>query len=254
MGIEKDFLKKEVFVDNLDNKLYKEWKNDPTKDNFQRLYRHFTPILRSAIRKASYSSALPNAAFKLQAANEFYNSLKRYDPNQGAKLHSFIYGNVEKKVKRLNYNYSEITRTPERSGGNLGAYHIGPFRNAKILLEEKLGREPSSMELADYMKVPLSQVTRLENEDRRDLSLNEELEDLVTFKDVSTEQAELAMVYHDLSPRQQLIFDYASGAHGKPALKKPSGKVDWIAVARQVGISDQQLKRERDKIVKQMEK
>jgi len=246
---------KEVIVDNkeTDNKLYSQWKKDPSKENFQKIYNHFKPTLRMAMRKASYSSTLPESAFKLYAAQEFHNSLKRFDPKGGAKLHSYVYGNVQEKSKRLNYNYADITRTPERSGGNLGVFHISEFRTAKNVLLDKLEREPSGAELADYLKVPLEQVSRLEDEVKKDLSLNEQLEDLVTFKDISREEAEIARVYYDMSPRQQLIFDYAAGRHGKTALLKPSGVVDWKAVARAVGISDQQLKRERDKLVKKME-
>lgn len=253
MLIVKNYLLKGVIVDNNDMVLYNKWKDDPSKENFQTLYKHFKPVLRKAIQKASYTSTVPEAAFKLRAAQQFYDSIQNYDPTKGAKLHSRVFGDVQEKVKRLNYTYGNIVRQPERSGGELGVYHFTKFQNAKEMLREKLGREPSAVELAEKMKVSVQNIERYEQEQVKNLSLNDELENLTSFTDVSAEEAEWAMRYYDMSPEQQVIFDYATGEHGKPRLNKPNGKIDWPAISRATGMSEQKVQRLWKKLAKSKE-
>lgn len=236
-----------------DKTLYRKWKQDPTKENFQGLYNHFKPLLRSAMSKSSYYSNVPNSVFKLRAAQQFYDSLNSYSEGGGAKLHSHIYGSVQNKVKRINTDYGSLSRITERNKDRLGVFQINDFNNAKLMLEEKLGREPSPMELSEELNVSINDVERFSHEIKKTLSLNEQLEDLVTFQDISEDEAEMAMLYYDLSPEQQLVFDYASGTHGKQAILKANRNVDWERIARTIGISLHKVQKARDHIVKRWE-
>jgi DNA-directed RNA polymerase specialized sigma subunit len=230
--------------------LYNQWQDNPNKQNFQKIYTKFKPLINRAMSKAAYGSTLPQSAFKLQAAQEFQNALNNYKPGQGAQIHTYVYKSVENKLKRLNYKYANIARQPERSGDGLGVYNITEFYNTKELLRQKLNREPTSVEMADAMAVSPAQITQYEQEVKKDLSLNQELEDLVTFQEISGDEAEIAMHYYDMNPQQQLVFDYATGRHGKPAILKPSGQVDWKALSLRVGLSEAQVQKLRKQITK----
>ena len=58
------------------------------------------------------------------------------------------------------------------------------------------------------------------------------------------------MVYYDMNPEQQLVYDYLNGEHGKERLAKPSGQPDFRAIARRAGISENKVQ----KIRKQLRK
>lgn len=233
-----------------DMKLYYQWKEDPNKENFQKLYKSFGGLINTASHKASYGSTLPKSAFKLQAAQEFHTALGNYNPDFKTKLSSFLYKSVQEKLKRINYTYANIGRISERSGGDLGITHITELQNVMLLLKDKLKREPTAVEIADKMGVPVDKVSSLMQEIRKDISLNADLEDLIAFDDMAAEKATLAMHYYDMSPEEQLLFDYAIGAHGKTAITKKSGMPDYKEIAKKMGISEAQVGALRKKLVK----
>ena len=85
---------------------------------------------------------------------------------------------------------------------------------------------------------------------RKDLSLNAELEDLVAFDENASDKDVLQMLYYDMNPEQKLLYDYMNGEHGKQAILKPSGKPDFNAIARRMGITESKLQKLRKQIKK----
>lgn len=228
------------------------WKKTGDKTYFQNLYRDYGGLLNEASRKASMGSNVPKSVFKLEAAQLFHDLVKRYDPTK-AQLNTYIYSSVQDKLKRVGYKYQNLGRMAERSVG--GVAHLGILKNEREMLRHKLNREPSSLELAEALGWSLKQVETLLSEDRRDLSLNAELEDLNVIDDGAEELAFLEMHYYDMDPQEQLIYDYATGSHGKKALLKPNGKdADFDAIARSSGIPKKDVLNIRKRLVSRLSK
>lgn len=234
-----------------DIEYFNKWKETGNKRYFQKLYRGFGGLINDASRKASYGSNIPQSVFKLEAAQQFHDALNRYKPGKGVKLNTYLYGTIQDKLKRVNYKYQNLARRPERA--KAGVYHVNLFNNERLFLEDKLGREPSTQELADALGWSVSQVQTMLQEDRKDLSLNAELEDLNTFDDFSAEQDELAMYYYDMNADEQNVFDYATGLHGKdPIVKKNQRDADWPEIARKLNMPLSKVQKIRKKFIKML--
>lgn len=232
--------------------LFNKWKETKKKEDFQQLYRHFGGLINEASKKASMGSNLPRAAFKLEAAQQFYDALERFNPDKGASLQTHLYGSVENKLKRLNYTYQNLARRPERAVG--GVYHITQFNNERLFLQDKLGREPSAQEIADNLGWSVKQVETMMLEDRRDLSLNAELEEMNVTDTFSADEELIAMHYYDMNPEQQLVFDYATGRHGKQAILRPNGTADFRAIAQKLNMAESKVQKLRNQIIRMVKR
>lgn len=218
-----------------ENKLFQKWQKTGDKKHFQDLYQSMKPLLNDAASKAAYGSNLPQSAHEIYAAQNFHDALKRFDPSKGVALQTFVYNTVHQKAKRLNYQYQNLGKIPEPR-----AMRVGDFNMAKSNLTAQLGREPSSMELANTLGWSLKDVENLEKEIQRDLSISG-LEDQAAIegdKDMQT----INFLYYELPPEQQLVLELVFGLHGKPRLRKAGGKVDYTAIARATGFSESKLR------------
>ena len=232
-----------------DLEYFEKWKETGDKVYFQKLYRGMRGYLNPAIQRSAYGSNIPKEVFELEAAHQMHQALERFTPGKGANLQSFVFGAVNNKLKRVNATYQNMARITERNTG--GVFNIGYFDNEKAFLKEKLKREPTSTELADTLGWSSKQVENMSLENRKDLSLNQELEDLNTFDDFSAEEAEMAMHYHDMSPDEQTVFDYATGMHGKmPILKRNGVDADWSGIARELSMPESKVQKIRKRIVR----
>ena len=141
----------------LDLYYFDKWRQTGRKEYFQKLYRGFGGLINTASKKAAMGSNIPQSAFKLQAAQQFYDSLQTFDPSKGANLNTHIFRGVHEKLKRVNYKYGNLARIPERSEG-LGVYDINLLNNTEELLRQKFNREPTIDEIAADMGVTPQQV------------------------------------------------------------------------------------------------
>ena len=231
--------------------LLNNWKTTGDKSYFQQLYRSYKPLLNKAAQKASRGSNLPSSVFELESAQQFHDSLKRFNPSLGVKLSTFVHGNVEDKNKRLNYLYQDLGRIPERGGKSLGIYHVGVLNNTKEMLYQQYGREPTALEIGKEMGVSAMKVESLMQETKKDLSLNSTVEDAATSDDFAGDLAILNMHYYDMNPEQQTLYNYVSDKTGTGEMLKPSGTVDWNKIAAKMGIPLQRVNKIR-KQIKQM--
>lgn len=229
---------------NKDLELWRDYRQNPGKETFNALYNQMRPVIQSAIGPIKRSSQLPKAVFDIEAANQFLKTINTYDPTKGASLATKTQADM-KKVNRIQYQYQNIGRIPENR-----ILHIGALQSAASTLRDELGRDPSDAELADEMSMPLKSVSLLRREMRPDLVDEPGLENrFMDFEDPN-EQKKAQYVYYDLNGTEQLVFDLATGSHGKPALLTPTGKPDWAAIAKRARLNPDQIRRIRGKIRK----
>lgn len=210
--------------------LYKKWKQTGDKQAFQDLYRSMKPLIYTAAKKASYGSNIPESAHKIYAAQNFFDSLRTYDPSK-RQLKSHVYEWVEQKAKRLNYQYQNLGHIPEPRAQSVGLYQT-IYSN----LRDELGREPSQAELADRLQWGLKDVANIQKEIRKDLAIMEGTQEVPIVQSRRDEEM-LDYLYYELPPEEQVVYEYIFGKHGKQAMIKPGGKVDYDRIASQVGFS-----------------
>lgn len=230
------------------------WKETRDPKYFQDVYRSMKPLIHLAGGKARIGSNIPNEVFELRAIQQFHDSLKSFKPEKGTQLQTHVFRGVQEKLKRLNYKYDKIARTPERSGGGIGAYHIGSLMDTTAILRQTLNREPTDFEIAQEMGVSAKQVENLKKDMVKDYSFSGELEDLSATDDYSEDQAVLDSIYYDLTPDQRRYYDHVTGSHGVRVVKKHTGSVDQKAIARAMGKTLKEVQTLRKGVAKMMEK
>ena len=236
-----------------DMELYYQYKKTGDKEAFQKLWRGMRGYLNGAINKSAIGSNLPKEAFEMEAVKQMHRALDTYNPNVGAPLGSYVYGRVEGKLKRFQGRYQNMARIIERGKKEGGLFGIQDFNNERALLRDQLKREPTVIELQERLGWSPKAVERMLLENRKDLSLNTQLEDLASFDDFSAEKAELSMHYYDMDPEEQLVYEHIEGLNGKrPLLKRNGVEADWEAIARETGMSSSKVQKVRKRLMKRL--
>jgi DNA-directed RNA polymerase specialized sigma subunit len=212
-------------------KLFHDWRDKGSVKAFQELYVSMKPLLYKAAKNASYGSNLPESAHQIWAAQSFHDALRTYNPSAGAALQTHVFTAVSQKSKRLNYTFSNLGKQPEPRAAQVGLYQTEHGN-----LTAELGREPTPAEVADRLGWSVKNVGLIQNELQRDLSIDSGVE-TTPFIESSLDRAILDDIYYDLTPEEQAVYDYIYGLHGKPALRKPNGKIDFEAIAARSGYS-----------------
>lgn len=121
---------------------------------------------------------------------------------------------VSQEVKRGLYQY--VTRN--QNVATIPREHvarIGPMKRAVEDLTDRFGRDPTALELAAHMNVPLKKVTVLRLM-LRPTGLESATEDR-GFEDIvdSRNRERVRLAYYGFTDQEKLVFDYSTGAHGQ---------------------------------------
>ena len=205
---------------------------DPSKETFMPLYTSYKPLIIRAAEKNMRGSTIPRAAHMALAAQSFLDATRTFDPKRGANFTTHMFNTVFEKGKRLNLKYQNIGYIPESRATKYQAY-----QTALHLLREELGREPSSIEIADESGISVAEIEKLRKEVTRDLIAHEHL----VNRGLGFAQSDKAMqvardLMHSLEPKHALVLEYIVGLNGKPSLVKKSGKSDIPAIAKATGL------------------
>lgn len=226
-------------MDNLKNnelEIFNKFKKTGDKKHFQELYSSMKPLIYKAAERAAYGSNIPESAHRIYAAQAFLDSLKTFNPNSGASLQTHVYGSVQNKVKRLNYEYQDLGKKPENR-----AVMVGQFQNAFENLRSDLGREPSAAEIADHMSIPIKQVGHLQKELRKDLGMGDGTDE-IGYSGETHEEEFVQFLYFELNPEEKVVYEYITGSYGKPKLSKGKNKIDYPGIAQRMGISESKVR------------
>jgi len=212
--------------------LLEAYQKNPSQATFMPLYTSMKPLISSAAFRNMKGSTIPQAVHTAYAAQNFLDSIKTYSPNKGAfRVHAF--NSVFEKGKRLNLKYQNIGYIPEHRSTKYQVY-----QTALHLLREDLGREPTTVEIADESNMPVHEIERLRKEVTKDLVTQEHL----ITKGMGFAQSDKAMqvardVLYSLEPKHQLVLEYTLGLNGRSSLVKKTGGADVSAIAKAAGIS-----------------
>jgi len=204
---------------------YNAWKADRTPTTTGALLQAVNPLLTSMAARYDDSPNLKGQA-KLLALNAF----DTYDPAKGT-LRNHLISHLS-GLQRQSAKNDQIISIPERI-----VIDQSNLRNAEKELSDELGRDPTDIELANHSGVPLKRIgyirkarhainsSRFVDEAGEQYSPASAIPENNAMADVWQN-----IVYHDLSPTDQLIMEHSLGLRGKPVLENR-------ALASKLGIS-----------------
>lgn len=139
-----DKKKRNLTAGQKDLELFKQWKNNPSPENLNEIIKSLAPIITSEVSKyrgSGISDKVLNAKAKLFVVK----GLKKYNPQLGVKLSTFIQPQLKQLYRYVN-QYKDSARLPE---------HIGlqkkKFTEAYYRFKETYGIEPKPNELQRYL-------------------------------------------------------------------------------------------------------
>lgn len=196
----------------------------PSPETFGALHKNFEGVINANVNKygGGPRSEIPRSAMYAKAVSLFDKAVNSYDPNKGTKLSTHIYNNLQ-PLSRYYRDNKTINHIPDNR-----STHIWRLRDREQFLTDHLGREPSTNELAEDLKLPLKTITSLRKEMKSEHLAEDGLE---TFTGASDElekfQDSIKAMMLDLSPTQQNFVEYLYGMNGRPKLtiKKMSKKM-----------------------------
>lgn len=163
------------------------------------------------------AAPVPGITLELEGKRLGMEAAKEWDKNKGSSLASYVGTMVRQRLYRWVTSHQNVARIPEEQ-----VRQIGRFQMASNHLTDRLGRDPTSDEMADHLGLPVSRVTKMRKALRKDLIMSgvaddveEGIEDIA--HDPDYERA--MMAYYGLTDMEKLVFDFSLGAHGQPKLK-----------------------------------
>ncbi len=193
------------------------WKADQTPENSAVLLKSIRPVLTSVMRQFS----IPDSpTLQTRAKIMAIHAMKRYDPSK-AKLRTFLHSQLQ-GLRRHTAKETQILAMPEQVG--LDAFNLNKAENE---LRDNLGRDPSDLEIADHIGMPLKRIAYVrkakpgfsESFFHRQTDEGEDYyAPAVQAKNGAVQQWH-ELVYHDLAPIDQLIMEHTLGLHSKRVLQ-----------------------------------
>lgn len=227
---------------------YSTWKSNQTPQNNDFMIQKLRPVIDSAIK--SYVGQDVPPSVKLQANRMALDALKNYDPSK-AKLKTHLMWHLQ-GLKRVAAKSNQILSVPERV--QLDSSHINSAFNE---LSDKLGRDPSDIELADYTGLSVKRIGKVRafkpgiSEGAATESIyagdNEDVNDPASaIPGMESGKAWRNFVYDGLDSRAKLVMEHTFGLNNKPV-------IDNLSLARKLRITPARVSQIRAEIQKKLD-
>jgi DNA-directed RNA polymerase specialized sigma subunit len=210
--------------------MYQAWKQTPSPQTRSELLRAVDPVLQKGLRTyGGASQASPT--LRTRAKQLALQSFDTYDPARGS-LQSHLLSNM-RRLQRTGAQETQVISVPEQVA--LQRKHLN---ETETELRYELGRDPSSMEIADRSGLSLKRIAYIRQGGPVISSSQAESQTTDGSAPASQipgttdprQQAWEELVYYDLNPTEQAIFDLTLGRHGSP-------QVSTTEIARRLGVS-----------------
>ena len=200
-----------------DIELWEQWKRTKSPYDLDMLMKQMDPVIQSEVNK--WSGAIARPVVESQARVLALEAFETYDPKHGAALNTHLTNRL-RKLSRKVYTHQDAVRLPEHR--KLRALSLAKGQQEFM---SQMGREPTHQEMADHMGWSPTMVAKV----NRELS-----PELVGSADTGAGMFEnrsvwgrdsddgmVDMLYYDLDPIDQVIFEHSTGYGGKPVLSNP---------------------------------
>ena len=165
-------------------------------------------LIESEAKK--YSTNIPLITAQIEAYKLARQAAESYSPSVG-KFSTHLVNNL-KKLSRLSTQYGSSIRLPENT-----QFGINKINQVEKQLESEFGRSPTTAEIADHSGMNIKMVDSLLKNKRSIISFTNMLETPTIMDSSNDEWA--TFVYHDLVPRDKLIFEHMTGFGGKKVIE-----------------------------------
>lgn len=222
--------------------MWRSWKEsgeDP--DKLQPLLQSLNPVINSNVLRHK-APRIHKPVIEAEARTLTVKALRRYNPAKGTMVSTHVHNNL-KGLNRFVKKHQNFTRIVETQ-----ANRIGDYQRAKDLLSEQLGREPTTLELSNHLKMSLKKVERLEKELRKDsfsaLSSDDAVESNPFEQVLPVHREVIQMLPYELTLDEQKVFNHLFGRGG---VKKDTSTG---SIARKLGWSQSKVSQTKNSISK----
>jgi len=206
---------------------YDAWLADPTPENLATTVQAMDPVIVSEVQR--YSG--PKPLLRAKAKGLTIRAIQTYDPTRGAALRTWVTTQL-KPLSRYSQRMRPV-RVPEAATRRAAELHSIGLRMA-----ERLGHEPTNEELSDEVGLSLDKIEKLQRQSKPALTesqiltpMNEEDTPSLPAVDFPSPVGfSSEAVYQTLSKRQQTIYDWKTGSHGKRIISNKE-------IARRLGVT-----------------
>lgn len=144
---------------------------------------------------------IPPSVIDAQAYSLALRGLMTYDPSRGTQVATHVI-NAMRRLRRVVNQHRNMARIPETR-----IDEVRNFQRANEELEESLGRVPTDVEMAGYLKWPIKQVQTLGTELRRDLwTHSSKWEEDPTAYVPRQGETILKLIKYELTPDEKAVY------------------------------------------------
>jgi hypothetical protein len=197
------------------------WKADPSPVKSDDFLKTIDPIVQEGMNV--YGGRASNPMMRSRARRIALDAASRYDPSK-ASLKTHLMAHLQ-GLRRYGAQQNQVIHVPEAVA--LDQHHL---HEAEAELGDRLGRDPSDLELADLTGLSRRRIAHVRGyqpgvPEGRLAALSDEGEEggtgggyepAVEGPDRSLLRAQF--LYHDLDPHDQVILEYGMGLNGSPRL------------------------------------
>lgn len=218
--------------------VWQEWRKDQSVDNAGFLLDAFRPMIHKEVNRQK--GTLPQSFLEVEGKRLAFDAFNNYDPSKGTRLSTYVASRL-KGLARANYTYQNVLRMPEAQQRKFST-----FMSAKHTLTEQLNREPSMAELSEELAWPVNDVGRMEKNIHHEVPEFKSIGIVGAATAWSSQDAVVDYLYHDMTPEEKVIFEASTGYQGHPVLSVKD-------LAKSLGMSESQIRRRRNKLIKKIE-
>jgi DNA-directed RNA polymerase specialized sigma subunit len=213
------------------------------KKDFAFLLESYKPLMFSTGKRLLQTGQLPDAAIKADMVQHLHRAMETYDQSKGAQLNTHIVNHL-RHTGRFLRTYTNIGKIPEPR-----AQQVGMYQARTSQLQDILGRDPTTQELADDLNVDNSDIELLRKELRRDILTEEKTQGMSEFAEETPKALEQMHFLHmELNPEQQNVLEHTYGMHGRLPVETNED------LARVLNMTPQKVRAIKRQIAKRYEK
>lgn len=174
----------------------------------------YQPVVNSVVNKYKTAGVNPDT-LKSKANAQLLLAIHSYDPGKGTAPTTHIWNHLQ-KVQRVAGESLQSGHIPENR-----AIKMSVFKTTRDNLSDRLGYEPNTEQMAEEMGWSQAEVQRMNTEMAGEVTAsNAEFDFFGNSKNFSSRDKDLVdYLYHELEPREKVIFEHTFGYGGKPILK-----------------------------------
>lgn len=189
---------------------YDTWKTSRSPEDLHQVVKALEPTIRYSLASVN---ALEDPVVRAKAILHTTEAVSKFDPTKpgSASLPTYVSSQL-RQLSRAARQSRAIVRMPERI--QLDAHKLSQARKE---YSDKYGRDPDSLELADFSGIPLKRIEKI-NRFSYALPAEEQAGDIAGGEEPDWEREAMEYVYHDADHTDRRILELKTGYGGNPTM------------------------------------